>query len=404
MASKAMEDVKVADFAWYAAGPMVCKWLAEHGAEVVHVESSTRPDGMRTTPPFRDDKPGLNRSGPFTMYNDGKYSVVLNLKHPQGQEVARKIVAWSDIVVENFTPGTMSGFGLSYEELKKIKPDIIMLSTCNQGQTGPHRMQPGFGSHLAALSGFVELTGWPDRPPLNLFAAYTDLIAVAFGTVAVLAALDYKHRTGKGLYIDLSQYECSLHFLAPLLLHYGTDKKLATRAGNRSISAAPHGFFPCLGEDRWCAIAVHSDEEWQGFCRAIGNPAWTKDARFTTLNARKKNEDELERLVSDWTSQFTAEEVMQRLQAAGVPAGVASNPRDVVLDPQLEHRHQWWYLDHPELGRHANLAPPLILSKSPAELRRRAPWLGEHTEYVCTKILGITDEEFVRLLEAGVFT
>ena len=397
------EGTKIADFSWIGAGPWTIRYLAEHGAEVIHIESSTRPDLLRTTPPYKDNIPGINRSAYFAIYNDNKYGMTLNLNHPRGSEIARRIVIWADIVAESFGPGRMEEWGLGYEDLRKIKPDIIMYSTTQQGQTGPHAGHPGFGTQLVSLSGFTHLAGWPDREPVVTYGAYTDSIAPRFGAVALIAALDYRRRTGKGQHIDLSQYEAGIHFLAPLFLDYAAKGRIAQRSGNRSACAAPHGAYRCCGEDRWCAIAVSTDEEWRSFCQAIGDLPWSLDSKFTTLTGRKKNEEELDKLVEDWTINLTAEEVMEKLQRAGVPAGVVKNCQDIHLDPQLLHRHHFWELDHPEIGKHNYEAPAFRLSKAPCQLKMPAPCLGQHTEWVCTKILGMSDEEFVELLQEGVF-
>lgn len=397
------EGIKIADFSWIGAGPWTIKHLADHGAEVIHIESGTRPDLLRSTPPYKGNIAGLNRSAYFAIFNNNKYGMSLNLNHPRGREVARRIVAWADIVAESFGPGRMKEWGLGYEELREIKPDIIMFSTTQQGQTGPSAEQPGFGTQLVSLAGFTHLTGWADREPAVAYGAYTDSIAPRFGATALIAALDYRRRTHKGQHIDLSQYETGVHFLAPLILDYATHGRVASRVGNRSPCAAPHGAYPCRGRDRWCVIAVFTDEEWKGFCQAIGSPPWTQDSRFATLTQRKRNEDKLDKLVGEWTLNFTPEEVMERLQAAGVPAGVVENCRDIYFDPQLEHRHHFWELTHPEIGPHTYDAPAFRLSRTPCQLHMPAPCLGQHTEWVCTKILGMSDEEFVELLNEGVF-
>jgi benzylsuccinate CoA-transferase BbsF subunit len=397
------EGVKVADFSWHAAGPMIVKFLADFGATVVHIESAIRVDGLRMTPPFKDNKPGVNRSPSFADYNDNKYGITLNLKHPRGLEIAKKLIAWADVMAESFLPGTMKRFGLGYEEVCRIKPDIVMLSSCNQGQTGPNAHRPGFGTQLTAHAGFVNLTGWPDRSPVLPWGAYTDFTSGKLGAFILIAALDYRRRTGKGQYIDLSQYESSLHFIAPLLLDFAINGRVASRQGNAS-AAAPHAVYPCLGEDRWCAIAVHSDDEWVSLCRVMGKPELAQDPRFATLLERKKNEVELDRLIGEWTRHQPAEELMTGLQAVGVAAGIVQTTEDIMNDPQLKHRHHFWELEHPEIGRHNYESPGFKLSKTPCNLDMPGPLLGQHTEYVCTQILGMSDAEFVELLEQGVFT
>ncbi len=403
MGRQALEGVKVADFTWAVAGPFATKYLAEHGAQVVKIETGTHLCPLRTTGPYKDNIPGVDRSGHFANYNDNKYGIALNLRHPRAREVARKIVAWADVVWENFGPGMMSRWSLGYDDLRQIKSDIIMVSSCLQGQTGPHAALRGHGTHLSGLSGFFNISGWPGRGPVLPYGPYTDIIAARLTTAVLLAALDYHRRTGEGQYIDLSQYEAALQFLAPLLLDFIVNGRVAEREGNRCSYAAPHGAYPCKGEDKWCVIAVFTDEEWERFCQVIGNLPWTKDTRFNTLLNRKRNEEELDRLVAEWTKNFTAEEIMVTLQSSGIAAGMVHTCEDIGQDPQLKYRHQYWQLKHPVIGEYACDSPGFRLSKTPVELHRPSPCLGEHTEYVCTKILGMPDDKFFELLQAGVF-
>ena len=276
-----------------------------------------------------------------------------------------------------------------------------MLSACMQGQTGPHAAHPGLGFHLTALSGFSNITGWPDRQPLDL-GPHTDFIAPHFNLLAILAAIDYRRRTGKGQYIDISQYENGIHFMAPIILDYVVNQRIANRMGNRHSDAAPHGAYRCHGEDRWCAIAVFTDEEWQSFSKVIGDPRLTTNLKFSTLLARKENEDELDSLVEEWTINRSAEEVMNLLQAAGVAAGVVQTGEDLLEhDPQLKHRQFFQELDHPEIGKHYARCPAFTLSKSSCEVQR-APLLGEHNEYLLKETLGMSDEEIAELVIEGV--
>jgi benzylsuccinate CoA-transferase BbsF subunit len=386
----------------YAAGPMVGKHLGEHGATVIRVESRSRPDGFRVHyPPYKDNIPGLERAGSFAIFNDCKLGITLNLKRPQGVQIARRLVAWADVLIENFVPGVMARNGLSYEAVRAVNPAIIYLSSCNMGQTGPKAGQRGFGSQLTSQSGFTFLAGEPGGEPMLLFGPYIDFVAVGFGLAAVLAALDYRRRTGRGQYIDLSQYEAGLQFLGPALLDYEVNGRVMTRQGNRSPEAAPHGAYPCRGEDRWCVIAVSTEDDWRAFCRAAGRPEWAEDARFGSLAARKAHEDELDALVAWWTSQRSPHEVMETLQAAGVSAGIVSRLSDLFSDPQLAHREIWRELPHPGLERFHYVAPPFVLSETPAELRR-SPLLGEHNEHVYREILGLSQEEVDALTADGV--
>ena len=403
MKREALAGLKVADFSWVIAGPTLTKYLGDHGATVVRVESSSRPCLVRTTPPYKNGKPGLNRAGYFACVNPNKYSITIDLNDAKGIEITKRLVGWSDVVVENFTPGQMERWGLGYEDLKKIKSDIIMVRSSNQGQTGPHASFAALGLSLTGLAGFPEITGWPDRSPLPLPMAYSDFVSPRFGVVALLAALDYRRRTGKGQCIDLSQVECGIHFLAPIILDYAANSREPSRLGNACPCAAPHGVYRCKGEDRWCALAVFTDEEWQSFCRVLDNPDWTRDIRFTTMLRRKENEAELNKLIEVWTINYPPEEVMTRMQQAGVAAAVVKNAKDIYEDPQLRHRNFLWQMEHGEIGPFTCFGQPFELSKTPAKLKMPSPLLGEHTEYVCTKLLGMSDQEFIELWQSGAF-
>jgi benzylsuccinate CoA-transferase BbsF subunit len=402
MSRRLLEGIRVADFSWAYVGPLTAKALADCGAEVIKIEGRSRPDVERAAvPPFKDNVPGFNRGGHFNSVNTSKRSLCINLARPKGKEVAKRLVAWADIVIENFSGGAMERMGLGYEVLRKIKPDIIMVSSSMQGQTGPDANRAGFGQHLTSLSGIVDLAGWPDRDPATL-GYYTDFIAPHFNLVLILAALLYRRRTGKGLYFDVSQLENGVHFLSPLILDYIVNQRIAGRMGNRVVNAAPHGVFRCRGDDRWCAIGVFTDDEWLGFCRVIGKPDWTRDVKFSTLEARKENESELERRVEQWTLGHSAEEVMALMQTAGVAAGVAQTGEDLLEhDPQLRERHFYWELDHPEVGIYRAPRPPYLFSICQFDVRR-APLLGEDNEYVLKELLGLSDEEIAQLVIEGV--
>jgi crotonobetainyl-CoA:carnitine CoA-transferase CaiB-like acyl-CoA transferase len=400
---QALAGIKVVEFAMFAAGPMVGKHLGEHGAQVIHVESRSRPDGFRMHyPPYKDNKPGLNRTGSFAIFNDSKYSLALNLKSPRAVQLALQLIAWADVVIENFVPGVIRRLGLDYEAARKVNPSVIYLSSCNMGQTGPKAGQRGFGSQLTSQSGFTFLAGYPNEPePMLLYGPYIDFVAVGFGLTAVMAALDHRQQTGCGQYIDLSQYETGLQFIAPALLDYEVNGHVMSQNGNRNANAAPHGAFPCRGDDRWCVIAAYNEDEWKTLCRAVGHPEWMTDARFASLQARKQNEDELDRLLGEWTIQYTPREVMERLQAAGVAAAAVNTLGDIFSDPQLNHRQIWRDLPHAELGQFQYEAPPFALSETPAE-EYPSPLLGEHNHVVCSEILGLAETEIDELVKQGV--
>jgi benzylsuccinate CoA-transferase BbsF subunit len=271
-----------------------------------------------------------------------------------------------------------------------------------QGQTGPAFAHPGSGHKLTALTGLGNILGWPDRKPAWI-AAYTDFIAPRYNIVALMAALDYRRRTGKGQYLDMSQFEAGIQFMSPLVLDYSVNKRIANRMGNQSRFAAPHNAYRCLGEDRWCAIAVNSSEEWKRFCEVVGDASLADDARFATLQARKQNEEELDHIVNAWTSTRIAEEVMNKMQAAGVPAGVVETGEDILdHDPQLRHRGTFTELEYPGVGKYRTQSGAHFLMSKYKYQMTVAPTMGQHNEYVFKDILGIPADEYNGLIKDGV--
>ena len=400
----ALADVKVVEFGGYAAGPCISKYLANFGAQVIHVESRERPDGFRLQyPPFKDDKVGLNRSGCFAFFNDSKYGVTLDLKNVEGPKLAYRLVEWADIVIENMRPGVMSRLRLDYQTLRERKPNLVMLSTSNMGQTGPHATHPGFGSQLSSLSGFTHLIGEPDGPPYFLYGPYIDFVAVAFGGIAVLAALDHRRRTGEGAYIDLSQYEAGVQFISSTLLDYSANGVIANRNGNRDAAAAPHGCYPCK-EGQWCVISCWDDREWEQLCHAAERPSWMSDGRFATIAERKEHEMELNELIAAWTLDQDAERLMWRLQCRGVQAAKVNTIRELFSDPQIAFRDVWQKQAHPEMGSHSYRMVSYDLSETPGSVRRAAPCLGADNEEVFIDWLGIPREQYEELCEQGVFS
>jgi crotonobetainyl-CoA:carnitine CoA-transferase CaiB-like acyl-CoA transferase len=404
MNHQVLAGVKVLDFGWGLVGSITGKYLGDFGAQVVRVESSKRMDMPRMNPMLSMSSPKNPDDKPwFTHLNTSKYSLRLNLKHPKAKEVVEKLIQWADVINENFSPGTLTKLGFDYEFAKTIKPDIIMVSGSVYGQTGPHAHRGGIDGNGAALSGYLDSTGWPDRGPVIPNVPYGDVVVPLLSITAVVAALDYRRRTGKGQYIDSSMLEICTHQMTPALLDLEANQHPQTRNGNRIAHAAPHGVFPCLGEDQWCAIAVFTNDEWNSFCQVIGNPPWVQEKRFATLESRKLHENELEEMVSQWTRKHSARDVMKTMQASGVPAGVVQSMEDLCEhDPQLKEREFLVDLEHPVIGAFGHPTPPFKLSKTHARVRT-SPCFGEHTRYVCTEFLGMTDDWFNDLELQGVF-
>ena len=404
MAEHALEGLKVLDFCWVAVGPMTTKYLAEFGANVVRVESSKRPDTLRRAAPFKDGVPGINRSGYFASYNANKYGVTIDMRHPRARDLVLRMAKWADLVTENFTPGTMEDWGLGFAQLREANPKVILFSTSMLGRGGLMERQPGFGPVLSSLAGLTNITGWPGRDPVNPYGAYTDFIGPRFAVASILAALDYSRRTGRGTHLDMSQLETSIQFSAPLMLDRAANGRESTRNGNREPGAAPHGVYPCRGEDRWIAIACVTHDEWQALRRIIHptGQGWAYHETFSSLGGRKAAEDDLDQRMSDWTREWEATELMDTLQQAGVPAGVVNDCRDLFEDPQLTHRGHFQFLDHPEIGPYATDRSELDLSETPGTLDRPAPLMGQHTHQVLTEIIGLSEEEYRSLEEDGV--
>ncbi|OGO50564.1 MAG: hypothetical protein A2148_02595 [Chloroflexi bacterium RBG_16_68_14] len=386
---------------WVMAGPAATRVLADYGAAIVRVESTSSIDTARGLAPFHNGEAGPENSGLFQNMNAGKLGLTLDLTKEEGRAVARDLVRWADIVTESFSPKAMRAWGLDYDSLRRVKPDIIMLSSCLFGQNGPLAMFAGFGTMGAAITGFNSVTGWPDRDPA-MVGAYTDYIAPRFTLAAILAALDYRDRTGRSQYIDFSQAEASLHFLAPTLLDYTVNGRVQSRIGNRDPQMAPHGVYPAAGEDRWVAIAVGSDEQWRSLCDVLGRPEFASDERFSILETRLANQDELANIVSEWTQQREASEAEAALQAHGVPAHAVQNSTEAVRDPQLLHRDHFVRLDHEVHGTTTVEGSRFKLSRTPATIERSAPTFGRDNQYVLETILGYSPERIADLAAAGV--
>jgi len=400
-----LDGVRVLDFCWVAAGPIAGRYLADMGAEVVKVESRTRPDSMRFSPPFPRGEVDPDASGPFNNWNAGKRSIAINMGHPKGIALARRIILeWADVVTENFTAGVMERWGLGYEDLAKEKPGLILLSLSTFGRGNALSSQPGYGPLLSALAGFYHLTGWPDRSPVIVgpTGAYPDYLLPRLALLAVASALDHRHRTGRGVHLDLAQFPAVLQFLMPALLSAGNGGVEPSRQGNRDPGWAPHGVFPTQGEDRWLALAVQTDEHWQGLRRAMGDPDWARDPDLASLPVRKAREDELEEHIARWTAGQDPWDLARRLQAEGVPAYPVQANRDLLEDPQLQARGAYVEVEHPLLGRHRIEAPEMRLDGQPYQPRRPGPRLGEHTRAFLVEDLGMDPAEVDALAKEGV--
>ncbi|MYB21992.1 MAG: CoA transferase [Chloroflexi bacterium] len=397
----ALHGVKIADFAWVGVGPLISKSMADHGATVVHIESATRPDVLRLAPPFKDNEPGMDRAQFMANFNSSKIGVALRLDTEQGHEYARQLIEWADVVVESFTPGTMKRFGFDFATLSQERPELIMLSTCLRGQSGPESTYPGFGLQGACLSGLHRITGWPDRQPAGTWGAYTDFINPRFGSGVLAAAIRHRDLTGKGQYIDLAQSEAGIHFAAPLLLDYLENGRVARAPGHDSMYAAPNGVFRVGEGERYVAIASETAEQWSALRDAAGLEPWS-GAEYDDLSERIAAKSEIEAALADWCAPQTADAVVECLTSLGVPASVVQWPSDLYQDAQLKHRNFFVTLNHSVMGPTPYDGLVTRFSGGTANLRRAAPAIGEHTHYVLSEILNASDDEITDALVAGV--
>ncbi len=409
-----LDGIRIADLSMWFAGPMAGRLLADMGAEVIKIESPNHFDPWRGAARVTEEMaamwPGAevgdhpyNRSAGFNLQNRNKLGLTLDLATEDGKDVFRRLVAISDVVLENYSPRVMASLGFDYPALREINPGIILMSLPALGRTGPEKDYVAFGQTIECLSGIAYLTGYPgEEPMLQSGLAYGDPLSGMNAAFGMLTALHHRSRTGEGMHVELSQVEGLVAFSADSIMDYTMNGRVRERQGNRHPSMAPHGCYRCRGGDRWVTIAIQSDDAWETFCRTIDRPAWLEDDRFSGLLGRYRNQDELDRLVEGWTLQHDHYDVMRILQAAGIPAGPVLEADELVEEPHLHARGFYETVTHPEMGTHEYIGMNARYSKTPGGIRIPAPCLGEHNRYVLGEILGMSDEEIARLQEAGV--
>ncbi len=397
-----LEGLKVADFSWVGVGPISGKYLADHGANVIRIESMTRADNLRTAGPYKDDEEGWNRSQFYGEFNTSKRSLTLDLKHERAGEVSERLLGWADVVLESFTPGAVDRLGIGYEAARAANPSVIMVSTCLMGQTGRCASMAGYGYHAAGVAGFFELTGWRDRDPVGPWNAYTDTVAPRFLTATLLAALDHRRRTGEGQHIDLGQMEAALHFLAPEMMARQTTDLRFTRNGNRSLDAAPQGVYPCAGDDEWCAIAVENDDQWIALRLLLGDPEWARSSDLDVVAGRLADHDLIDEALATWTRDRKPREAMDTLTNAGVPAGHVQRSSDLLNDPQYRHRGFHHAIEHPEMGRVCYSGHAFQITGYESGPRFAAPLIGGESFEVLSEDLGFAPEEVADLMASGL--
>jgi crotonobetainyl-CoA:carnitine CoA-transferase CaiB-like acyl-CoA transferase len=396
-----LAGIRVADFTWAWAGPQGTLLLSMLGAEVIKIESRVRLDHARMISLMIGDAGGgIDESPFFNDLNLGKLSLTLNLRTEEARDIARRLVAVSDVVTANMRPGVLDRLGLGYEALCEVKPDIIVLSSSAVGATGPEKFNTGYAPTFAAMSGVVDYTGYPDEAP-TLLSGSVDLRVGTMAAFAVLAALHHRQRTGEGQYIDLSSTEVMSAMMGEAFLEYSMTGRVPERTGNRDSAMAPHGCYRCRGEPRWITIAVGDDSEWAALRSVLGDPE-LEDGAFAGPLERWRNQDRLDEIIERWTRERGADEAATRLQRAGVPSMPVHNGATLAGDPHIRARGILETADHPKLGERIVVGPPWKLEG--AGVRGASPLIGEHTQYVLREVLGLSQEEIERLEKADALT
>lgn len=408
-----LEGIRILDPSQVWAGPTCTKILGDLGADVIKVESARRMDiargDARAVPGgmgfYPENDPGpdpWNREGKYADRNRSKRSICLDLTHPRGVDAFKRIAAHCDVVVENYRQGVMDRFGLGYNDLKKVRPDIIMLTMASQGATGPEAAYGSFGVTLEQTAGVASVTGYLGGDPSTSGVLFPDPLVSVVSVGFILAALRQRRQTGEGVYIDLSQREMTTSILGDMVMDYTMNDRAWQPIGNRHRTFAPQGIYQCRGSDVWIAISIETDRDWAAFAQTMGRPELIDDPRYATVIGRREHHDELDSLITAWTSVRDAFITMSTLQAAGVPAGVVEKGEDLVSDPQLVARGFWEYTGHTPAETRPYLSRPFKFSKTPGFTRFPAPLLGADTAAVLRDIAGMSDAEIAELDGLGV--
>jgi len=390
-----LNGIRVLDFSRVLAGPCATRILGDFGAEIIKVQSAEAATGAE------------DQASPyFAAWNRNKLSIRLNMSLPASKQLALKLVAASDVVIENFSPRVMANWGLDYEALCRVKPDIIMAGMAAMGRTGPWKNYTAYAPTIHSMAGHTLLNSYEAKNPMGLEFSLSDIVAGLYCALAVLAALEHRNRTGLGHYIDLSQYEAACTLLGPALMKAAAYCSSAAPdvGGDDNMTAAPHGCYPCTGVDRWCAIAVYNQRQWRQLCNAMGDPHWAREDRFATPAGRIKNRAELDKHMANWTAGLPAREIVNRLQHSGVPAAMVADALDLARDPHLAARGYFVGMTHPLLDRITAERCPIRFMGEAEPSHRAAPLLGEHNEYVYKEVLGLSEQAYDEYFNNGVIT
>jgi benzylsuccinate CoA-transferase BbsF subunit len=399
--SRPLEGLKVVDMGWLMVGPESARYLGDLGADVIKVESAARRDPLRTLGPFVGGRSGLNRSLSYHTINAGKRSIALDIKHPHGREVLLKLARWADVLVESFSPGVIDRLKLSFSDLARENPRLIMLSTSLLGATGPETVgTSGTGTIGAALAGATNLLGWQDRAPAGPFGPWTDSVAPRFVVASLLAALHERRKSGRGCHIDAAQVECGIQFLMPAYYEYAVNGEIPQRRGAPGSSLrCPSGVFRCEGDDRWVAIDASEHTHWTCLRSIVG--ADLTDVTLDTLVGRLRHRARIERAISAWTARRTPQAVEERLQQAGISAHVVSTSLDLASDADLHHQDYYRRVTDPEMGEIVIRGPQYYLDRTPLTAGRPGPHLGASTSEILTSICGLNAAEVSELRASG---
>ena len=401
--ARPLDGIRVANFGWVWAGPVVGQTLSFLGAEVYKVESNVRVDMTRTLPPFGGGESGPNRSLSNHACWAGNGSVSIDFKKEEGLELARQLIMESDVVIENFGPGVMDKIGVGYEAMKQRKPDLVMLSMQGAGAYGPLMNTRTYGLSLTSLTGLDSLVGYVGGPPLPVENAYSDPFTGIFGAFAVVAALNHRDRSGQGQYIDFSQQEAVMQMVGPAYMDYVLNGRIAGPSGNRHPLGitAPHGVFPCDGDDRWISLAIESEAEWSALVGEMDDPEWANGPEFASLAGRLDNIELLHDQIGLWTAGHDDRELRARLQRAGIAAAPVLNVADLLHDPHYRARETFIEVDHPLGFRETIYGSYVKLSHSPVDVRP-GPVIGQDNEHVFKNILGMSEARYQELVEQKV--
>ncbi len=408
----ALDGIRVIDFTHVWSGPLAGRMLADLGAQVIHIQSRALVDAAPVDKEtavflgtFPDDDPGDRPWDRHALANDlnrNKLGLALELNTLSGVEIFKRLVKISDVVLENFSPRVMENFGLTYAVLKEENPGIIMCSMPGYGLTGPCRDHVAFGTTIEPACGLTNITGYPGGGPRLSGNPYPDAAAAMHGVAAILTALLYRTKTGMGQQIDLSQCESATCLMGEFFTDYFIYGAMPKRMGNRHPCYAPYGCYPCKGEDKWVTIEIETEEKWRVLVGIMGHPVWSDDEKFSDMSGRRNHCDELDELISQWTSGFSPNDLMQMLQEKGIPAGAVLNAGELMNDPHLDHRRFFRKIDHHETGPRVYPGCSVRFKRDPDCLRNPAPMLGQHNEYVLKEILGLSPGEITRLQQEGV--